>query len=329
MAVLFAATYPERTRALVLFHAQANSDQVATEVEMEELARLRDRWGTQEFADELLATGCPSLLGDEESRRWFANSLRVGASPAVAYALNRAFGETDLRQILPAVHVPTLLLHRSVFEHQTMEVASRLPAARTMRVSGNDYFGIFLSPDLVDEIERFVAGEAAPEIPESVLATVMFTDIVGSTERVAELGDRAWRDLLAKHHAIVRRELGRFRGQERDTAGDGFFATFDGPARAIRAAEAIVEGVRAIGLEARIGIHVGECEIHDDKVAGLAVAIGARIAAKAGPGEILVSQTVRDLVAGTGISVTGRESHVLKGVPGTWQLFAVTPAEHA
>ncbi len=329
MAVLFAATYPERTRALVLFHAQAKGDEVATEVTMEELARLRDGWGTQEFADELLATGCPSLLGDVESRRWFANSLRVGATPAVAYALNRAFGETDLRQILPAVHVPTLLLHRSVFEAETLELASRLPAARTMRVSGTDYFGIFLSPDLVDEIERFVAGEMAPEIPDSVLATVMFTDIVGSTERVAEIGDRAWRDLLAKHHAIVRRELGRFRGQERDTAGDGFFATFDGPARGIRAAEAIVEGVRMIGLEARIGIHVGECEIHDDKVAGLAVAIGARIAAKAGPGEILVSQTVRDLVAGTGITVTDRESHVLKGVPGTWQLFAVTPTDAA
>ena len=327
MAVLFAATYPERTRALVLFHAQATADDRETEVAMEELGRLRDGWGTQEYADELLAGGCPSLLADEEGRRWFANSLRVGASPSVAYALNRAFGETDLRDILPAVHVPTLLLHRSIFEDVTMDVASRLPGARTMRVSGSDYFGVFLSPDIVDEIERFVEGETAPEIPESVLATVMFTDIVGSTERVAEIGDRAWRDLLSKHHVIVRRELGRFRGQERDTAGDGFFATFDGPARAIRAAEAIVEGVRAIGLEARIGIHVGECEIHDDKVAGLAVAIGARIASKAGPSEVLISQTVRDLVAGTGISFTDRATHALKGVPGTWQLFAITPAE--
>ena len=326
MAVLFAATYPERTRALVLFHAQAKSDDVGTEPALEELARLRDGWGTQEYTDELLAMGCPSLAADEESRRWFANSLRVGASPAVAYALNRAFTETDLRDVLPAVHVPTLLLHRSVEEEATMEVASLVPGARTMRVSGSDYFGIFLSPDIVDEIERFVAGERAPEIPESVLATVMFTDIVGSTEHVAEIGDRAWRDLLAQHHAIVRRELGRFRGQERDTAGDGFFATFDGPARAIRAAEAIVEGVRTIGLEARIGIHVGECEIHDGKIAGLAVATGARIASKAGPSEILVSQTVRDLVAGTGISFLDRETHALKGVPGTWQLFAFSPS---
>ena len=196
-----------------------------------------------------------------------------------------------------------------------------------MRVSGTDYFGIFLSPEIADEIERFVGGERAAEVPESVLATVMFTDIVGSTEHVAEIGDRAWRDLLAKHHAIVRRELSRFRGQERDTAGDGFFATFDGPARAIRAAEAIVDGVRAIGLEARIGIHVGECEIHDGKVAGLAVAIGARVAAKAGPSEVLVSQTVRDLVAGTGIEFTDRATHELKGIPGIWQLFAFTPVD--
>jgi class 3 adenylate cyclase len=167
-----------------------------------------------------------------------------------------------------------------------------------MRVSGNDRFGIFLSLDIADEIERFVAGEEAPSVPESVLATVMFTDIVGSTDHAARIGDRAWRDLLARHHAIVRRELSRYRGQERDTAGDGFFATFDGPARAIGAAQAIIDGVRTLGLEARIGIHVGECELHDDKIAGLAVNIGSRVASNAGANEVLVSQTVRDLVAG-------------------------------
>jgi class 3 adenylate cyclase/pimeloyl-ACP methyl ester carboxylesterase len=327
MALLFAATYPERTRALVLFHAQAQGEGIGTEASMQELARLRDGWGTQEWCDELLAWGCPSLAGDEENRRWFANSLRVGASPSVAYSLNRAFAESDLRDVLPAVHVPTLLLYRSVFEAETRDVASRLPNARSMRVSGTDYFGIFLSLDIVDEIERFVGGETAPVVPESVLATVVFTDIVGSTERVAEIGDLAWRDLLARHHAIVRRELSRYRGQERDTAGDGFFATFDGPARAIRAAESIVAGVRTLGLEARIGIHVGECELHDDKVTGLAVAIGARVAAKAGPSEVLVSQTVRDLVAGTGIGFADRDTHELKGIPGTWQLFAVIPGE--
>jgi class 3 adenylate cyclase len=195
-----------------------------------------------------------------------------------------------------------------------------------MRISGTDYSEIILSPDAVDEIERFVAGEEAAAVPDSVLAAVMFTDIVNSTERATSLGDRDWRDLLARHHALVRRELGRYRGKERDTAGDGFFATFDGPARAIRAAQAIVGGVQELGLEARIGIHVGECELHEDKVAGLAVNIGARVAASAAANEILVSQTVRDLVAGTGIAFDDRGSHELKGIPGTWQLFAASPA---
>ena len=195
-----------------------------------------------------------------------------------------------------------------------------------MRISGNDYFEIFLSPDVVDDVERFVAGEEAPAIPDSVLATIMFTDIVGSTERATALGDRDWRDLLARHHALIRRELGRFRGKERDTAGDGFFATFDGPARAIRAGQAIVGGVKELGLETRIGIHVGECELHEGKVAGFAVNIGARVAANAGANEILVSQTVRDLVAGSGIAFADRGAHELKGIPGTWPLFAAERA---
>lgn len=323
MAVLFAATYPERARALVLFHAAASGPGIETDAVRQDLAALREGWGVQEWCDALLAEGCPSMASDEESRIRFANHLRVGASPAVAYALNRAFFETDLRDVLPAVRLPTLLLYRSILEEETMDLASRLPNARTMRISGADYFPMFNSPEIPDEIERFVAGEPAPVVPESVLATVMFTDIVGSTEHAATIGDRAWRDLLGKHHALVRRELGRYRGRERDTAGDGFFATFDGPARAIRAAEAIVEGVRTIGLEARIGVHVGECEVHDEKVAGLAVAIGARVASKAAASEVLVSQTVRDLVAGSGIEFSARGTHELKGIPGSWQLFAV------
>ena len=323
MAVLFAASYPERARALVLFHAVAKGEGIESESVRQELARLREGWGTQEWCDELLRDGCPSLADDEENRRWFANELRTGASPAVAYALNRAFWETDLRDVLPAVRVPTLLLYRTLYETETTELASHIPGARMMRVSGNDYFGLFLSLDIADEIERFVAGEEAPSVPESVLATVMFTDIVGSTDHAARLGDRAWRDLLARHHALVRRELGRSRGHERDTAGDGFFASFDGPARAIRAARAIVDGVRTLGLEARIGIHVGECELHDEKIAGLAVNIGSRVAANAEAGEVLVSQTVRDLVAGSGISFADRGTHELKGIPGSWQLFAV------
>jgi class 3 adenylate cyclase/pimeloyl-ACP methyl ester carboxylesterase len=327
MAVLFAASYPERTRALVLFHADANFEGMESESARQELAAIREGWGVQEWCDELLMEGCPSLAASEDDRRWFANHLRVGASPAVAYALNRAYVETDLRDVLPAVRVPTLLLYRSLYEAETMDVASRIPNARMMRVSGNDRFGIFLSLDIADEIERFVAGEEAPSVPESVLATVMFTDIVGSTDHAARIGDRAWRDLLARHHAIVRRELSHYRGDERDTVGDGFFATFDGPARAIGAAQAIVDGVRTLGLEARIGIHVGECELHDDKIAGLAVNIGSRVASTAGASEVLVSQTVRDLVAGSGISFGDRGIHELKGIPGSWQLFAVAGAD--
>jgi class 3 adenylate cyclase len=194
-----------------------------------------------------------------------------------------------------------------------------------MRVSGYDYFGIFLSPDAVDELERFVAGEEAPFIPDSVLTTVMFTDLVGSTERAAQLGNRAWRDVLAQHHALVRRELARFRGEEHDTAGDGFFASFDGPARAIRAGQAIVDGIHGLGLEARIGIHAGECELHEGKLSGIAVNIGARVAATAGPGEVIVSSTVRDLVAGSGLTFEDRGQRELNGVPGSWQLYAASP----
>lgn len=327
MAVLFAASYPERTRALVLFHAIAKGEGMEPE-SARHLARLREGWGVQEWCDELLMEGCPSLAASEDDRRWFANWLRVGASPAVAYALNRVWFEIDLRDVLPAVRVPTLLLYRSLCEAETMDVASRIPNARMMRVSGNDYFGIFLSLDIADEIERFVAGEEAPSVPESVLATVMFTDIVGSTDHAARIGDRAWRDLLARHHSIVRRELSRYRGHERDTAGDGFFATFDGPARAIGAAQAIINSVRTLGLEARIGIHVGECELHDDKIAGLAVNIGSRVASNAGASEVLVSQTVRDLVAGSGIRFGDRGIHELKGIPGSWQIFAVAGADN-
>jgi class 3 adenylate cyclase len=293
-----------------------------------ELAELRDGWGTRAFCDELLRHGCPTLYEREEDREWFANELRLGASPAVAYALNRAFVETDLTDVLRAIRSPTLILYRrgTAGEESTLRVASQISEALTVPVSGTDYFGIFLSHDIADEIERFVGGEREPEVPESVLATLLFTDIVSSTERAAELGDRAWRDLLDRHHSLVRRELNRFRGEERDTAGDGFFATFDGPARAIRCAQAAVGAVRELGLDVRAGVHTGECEVHDGKVAGLAVSIGARVAAAAGAGEVLVSQTVKDLVAGTGLALEDRGERELKGVPGTWRLYAATEA---
>jgi class 3 adenylate cyclase/pimeloyl-ACP methyl ester carboxylesterase len=326
MATLFAASYPERTRGLVLFNPLVRGSGTADSETQNALSRLREGWGTQEYSDWLLAYGSQTLLANEEDRRWFANWLRVGASPAVAYALNRAFFETDLTDVLPAVQVPTLVLYRQALEEDALGVAARIRSASALRVSGEDFFFPFLSPEIPDEIERFVAGEETPVVPESVLTTVMFTDLVGSTEHAARIGDLAWRELLARHHAVVRRELARFRGEERDTAGDGFFATFDGPARAIRAGQAILDGLGGIGLEARIGIHVGECELHERKVTGIAVNVGSRIASTADAGEVLVSSTVRDLVAGTGLAFDDRGERELKGVPGTWPLYAARDA---
>jgi class 3 adenylate cyclase len=312
-------------RALVLFHPGADIDNGPEE--QRGLADLRDRWGTRAYCDELLRHGCPTLYEQEEEREWFANELRLGASPAVAYALNRAFVETDLSEVLPAVRAPTLVLYRpgSLGERPALETARLIRGVRTIPVSGIDYFGLFLSPDIADEIERFVRGEEAPEVPDTVLATVLFTDLVRSTEKAAQLGDRAWHELLERHHALVRRELSRFRGEERDTAGDGFFATFDGPARAIRCAQAVIENVRELGLEVRAGVHTGECELHDGKPSGIAVNIGARTAAEAAAGEVLATSTVRDLVAGTGLTFQDRGERELKGVPGTWRLYGVLP----
>jgi class 3 adenylate cyclase/pimeloyl-ACP methyl ester carboxylesterase len=322
LALLFAATYPERSTALALFHPHAGPEDPD-----DLLPKLREGWGTREFMDELLEFASPTLFArGEQDRLWFANWLRVSLSPAFAYELNRAFGETDLRGVMPAVRTPTLVLYRpgSLEEDHSLDVAARVDGARAVPVSGGtDYWGIFLSSEIPDEIERFVAGEAAPVVPDTVLATLVFTDIVGSTDRAAVLGDSAWRTLLARHHAIVRRELTRFRGEERDTAGDGFFATFDGPARAIRCAQAIVNRIRELGLEVRAGVHTGECEIHDAKVAGIAVSMGARVAALAGPCEVLVSSTVKDLVAGSGIRFEDRGPHELRGVPGEWRLYVV------
>lgn len=332
MAALFAATYPERTRALALFQPVAHGLGTESREAQEELSRLREQWGEEDWCDELLRVSSPTAYGDESRRRRFANSLRLGASPEVAYALNRAHFETDLRDVLPAIRVPALILYRQApydSEADALETAELIADAQPMRVSGTDYFGVDLSPEIADEIERFVAGEPAPQIPTSVLTTVMFTDLVRSTERASAAGDQAWREVLAAHHSLVRRELRRFRGEERDTAGDGFFATFDGPARAIRSATSIVAGLRSLGLESRIGIHVGECEMHDGKPAGVAVNIGARVAALAAPDEILVTQTVRDLVAGSSFQFRDRGRHSLKGVPGQWQLFATTDGEYS
>jgi len=323
MAALYAATYPERTAALALFHPRAYGHGLEDPDSIAALADLRDRWGTDALSGEIMREGCPSLFPSEEERRWFANYLRIGAGPAVAYALNRAFEETDLRDVLPAVRVPTVVLHRTSDRANALDVAARIPSSQTMLVSGDDYLEIHLSAEVTDLVAEFVSGQAAPEVPDSVLATVMFTDIVASTKRAASLGDRAWRDLLTRHHAVVRRELGRFRGEERDTAGDGFLASFDGPARAIRCAKSIRDAVRRLGIETRIGLHTGECERVDDKLAGIAVHTGARVMAQAAPGEVLVSSTVKDLVAGSGLDFLDHGTHVLKGIPGEWRLFVV------
>jgi class 3 adenylate cyclase/pimeloyl-ACP methyl ester carboxylesterase len=324
MATLYAATYPERTIALVLF-------QPAWADEREEGARatleaLRENWGVQEWCDNLLREVSPELAQDEASRNWFANWLRVSASPSMAYAINLAFLETDLTDVLTAVKVPTLVFYRgAIAEPGALEIAAAIRKSRTVRLPGEDYLFAFLSPEIPEEIASFVAGDQPPIVPDTVLTTVLFTDIVRSTELARELGDQEWRRLLERHHTLVRRELARFRGEERDTAGDGFFATFDGPARAIRCAEGILGGVQDLGLELRAGVHSGECELHEGKVTGIAVAAGSRVAALAQPGEVLVSSTVRDLVAGSGISFEDRGEHELKGV-GPWRLYSVVDA---
>jgi class 3 adenylate cyclase/pimeloyl-ACP methyl ester carboxylesterase len=322
MATLFAATYPEQTSALALFHPRLVSG--PDEAELAELPRLRDQWGTSEFCDELLEEVCPTLAATPEGRRWFRSWLRVGASPAMGYELNRAFAETNLRDIYAAVRVPALVLYRDApgDTDEYRAVAREIPGGRAMRVSGHDYWGVFLSPDIADELERFAAGKSAPAVPDSVLTTVLFTDIVGSTVRAQHLGDRAWRDMLAAHHSAVRRELVRFRGEERDTAGDGFFATFDGPARAVRCAAAIIEAVRPLGLELRAGVHTGECELHEGKVTGIAVATGARVCSTGGPGEVTVTRTVKDITSGSGIIFEPRGTRTLKDV-GESELYAV------
>jgi class 3 adenylate cyclase len=262
-----------------------------------------------------------------EDRDWFVNWERVSLSPEFAYALNRAHIETDLGPVLPAIRAPTVVFYRagSPEEEGSHLTARAIPTASEVCISGSDYWAIFLSPEIADEVERLVAGKSGPVVPDSVLATLLFTDIVGSTERAAELGDAGWRDLLERHHALVRRELSRFRGEEKDTAGDGFFASFDGPARAIRCAQSLVDGIRELGLEIRAGVHTGECELHDGKLAGIAVSTGARIAALAGPGEVVVSSTVRDLVGGSGIEFDDRGERELKGVPTPWRVYSVRP----
>jgi class 3 adenylate cyclase len=339
MAALFAATYPERTPALILYGIFLSADWLSERGKYrhatvkQQLDEMATRWGTPEYCDELLRTDAPSKADDADFRRWYATRLRLGASPAAAVTLMKMVTETDARPILPSIHVPSLIVHRVGDRNCDVRAArfaaDRIPGAGYIELPGDDHLPwVGDSEAILAEIERFLTeiwqrgGWEEPE-PERVLSTVLFTDIVGSSERATTLGDRAWGELLEKHHALVRSQLARFRGREMDAAGDGFFASFDGPARAIRCASAIVEGVRELKLEVRAGLHTGECELVDGKVAGIAVHTGARIASLAAPGEVLVSGTVKDLVAGSGMDFREHGLEVLKGIPGEWRLYAV------
>jgi class 3 adenylate cyclase/pimeloyl-ACP methyl ester carboxylesterase len=330
MATLFAATYPEQTSALALFHPSL-VEYLEPGYAEAALPPIREGWGTQEVCDDILEETCPTLAASPEGRTWFANWLRVGASPAMGYELNRAFMQTDMADVYTALRVPTLVLYRDTpfASVEAIGVADRIPGARKTCVSGLDYWGVFLSPEIVDELELLAAGSAGPLVPDTILSTVLFTDIVGSSMHAATLGDRAWRDLLARHHAAVRRELARFRGQELDTAGAGFLAAFDGPGRAIACAHAVIAAVQRLGLDVRAGIHTGECELHDGKPAGLALAIGARICGLAPPGRVLISRTVKDLVAGGGFAFEPAGEHDLKGIPDRWTLYLAAPQRPA
>jgi class 3 adenylate cyclase len=273
-----------------------------------------------------LALQAPSVADDERFVAWWARFERLVASPSAYEELARIFSDVDVRGVLPAIHVPTLVLHREgdaiVSRAQARYVADHIAGARFVGLPGEDHIPFVGDGDaIVDEVQEFVTGvRPAPEV-DRILATVLFTDIVASTERQAALGDRGWKDLVERHHTLVREQLARFRGLEQDTAGDGFYARFDGPARAIRCAQEIVDAVRPLGIEIRAGLHAGECEIVDGKCGGLSVSIGARVMALAGPSEVLVSQTVRDLTAGSGLTFEDAGEHELKGVPGTWRVY--------
>ena len=330
MAALFAATYPERTSALILYGAWAyRSDWPRTEEAwLQYCDHVRHNWGTEADARDMLSWLAPSLTGNESAVLWGQRFKKLGASPGAAIALRRMDREIDIRGTLPSIRVPTLVLHRAedrgVPVENGRELARRIPDARYVELDGIDHLPSVGDADaILDEIEEFLTGVRDPWERNRVLATVLFTDIVGSTERAHALGDRKWRDLLDQHNSLVRRNLARFRGVEIDTTGDGFLATFDGPARGIRCALAIRDDVQRLGMQIRAGLHTGECELMGGKVGGIAVHIGARVMSCAGANEVLVSGTVKDLVAGSGLTFEEHGTHELKGVPGTWQLYSV------
>jgi class 3 adenylate cyclase/alpha-beta hydrolase superfamily lysophospholipase len=333
MSALYTATYPGDVSALVLFGTFARMLEAPDFSPGISEAAL-DRWGEIVRRDWGGPVGldlwAPSRIGDGEFERWWARLLRQGTSPAGAIALMDLYREMDARPVLPAIDAPTLVLHRSgdrmIPVAQGRYLAEAIPGARYVELPGRDHLPFAGDLDgLLDEVEEFLVGSRGAVKSERALATILFTDIVGSTEKAAQLGDRGWRQLLERHDAAVRRQLSLHRGHEVKTMGDGFLATFDGPARAICCASAVREEVAGLGIEVRAGIHTGEVELIGDDVGGMAVNIGARIGALADPGEVLVSSTVRELVVGSGLEFAERGVEKLKGAPGEWRLFAIDP----
>lgn len=329
MSLMFAATYPERTSDLVLYGTFASIREEPFAVPPDQydasIREMQEHWGEGYN----VAVNSPSQINNEAYVRSVARLERSSASPSSIVALFRANYEIDVRHILHSIHLPTLILHRKgdglVPVACGHYLAENIEGAKYVEIPGDDHF--VSDPEtqdvIADEIEEFITGEHHRPEPDRVLATVMFTDIARSTERAAELGDARWRELLGNYYTVLRKELTTFRGHEVNTAGDGLLATFDGPARAIRCAGSVRERMRPLGLQVRTGLHTGECELIGDDIGGIAVHIAARVAASAEPDEVMVSSTVKDLVAGSGLRFADRGAHSLKGVPGEWRLFVV------
>jgi class 3 adenylate cyclase len=340
MLALFAATYPERTTALVVFQAQPRvtwAPDYPWGMRPEEARRwieeAEQRFGDPAYFKEGAAVWFPSIAEDEEAVERMHRIWLLSSSPGSHAAFRRMNMDIDVRHVLPTIRVPTLVLQRASGTYVPSEVgryvANQIPGARYEEIAGADIVPWLGDPTAVTEaVEGFLANLTdrtdGDDTVDRILATVLFTDIVDSTAKAVELGDARWRELLREHHARVRAELTRFDGREVNTAGDGFLATFDGPARAIRCGCAVRDVLKDLGIEIRVGLHTGECELIEGEVGGVAVHIGARVAASAHPGEVLVSSTVKDLVAGSGINFADRGLHELKGIPGEWRLYAVT-----
>jgi pimeloyl-ACP methyl ester carboxylesterase/class 3 adenylate cyclase len=332
-AILFAATHPERTQALVLHGTMARTTYADDHPWLPEVEAfieagvelLQPAWGRGVAID----VSAPSMADDAEVVAFYGRLERMSITPGMLASVAAMFYDTDVRAVLPAVRVPTLVEHRLgdrlVNVRSGRYLAEHIEGARIVEVPGCDHVPFFQHPEMfLDEIEEFLTGSRTVSVPERRLATVLFSDIVGSTERVADAGDTHWRDLLDRHHRVVRAELARFGGNEVKTLGDGFLATFDGPAAAIRGAIAIRDATAAIHLPVSVGLHCGEIEIIGDDIGGISVHIAARVGDVAGAGEVLVSRTVKDLVAGSGIEFQSRGTHTLKGLPDSWELFTVT-----